>query len=99
MPLDVRGLAPLLQVYDIPTSIQFYTEKLGFELVTHAAPYKPGRFHWALLHLNGVELMLNTAYESEEARPPVPDPARVAAHGDTGLYFGSPDVDDTYSQL
>jgi uncharacterized glyoxalase superfamily protein PhnB len=44
-----------------------------------------GSFHWALLSLNGVELMLNTAYEDH--RPSVPDRARVNAHGDTGLFF------------
>jgi glyoxylase I family protein len=53
---------------------------------------------WALLRLNGVELMLNTAYESDE-RPPVPDANRVSAHADTGLYFGCPDVEQAYVQL
>jgi len=30
MTLDVRGLAPLLQVYDMPTSVHFYRDLLGF---------------------------------------------------------------------
>jgi glyoxylase I family protein len=99
MPLDVRGLAPLLQVYDMPTSIQFYRDLLGFELVNHAPEYAPGRFHWALLRLNGVEFMLNTVYEFDDERPPVREPARVAAHEDTCLYFGCPDVDAAYRHL
>jgi glyoxylase I family protein len=45
-----------------------------------------------------VELMLNTAYD-EGQRPPVPDPARVAAHDDTCLYFGCEDLDSTYRYL
>jgi glyoxylase I family protein len=50
------------------------------------------------LSLNGVELLLNTAYDEGE-RPPKPDPARVAAHRDTCIYFGCPDVDAAYAHL
>ena len=34
MPIDVRGLTPLLQVYDMPTSVRFYRDMLGFRLVS-----------------------------------------------------------------
>ena len=98
MSLDIRGLAPLLQVFDMPTSIAFYTGVLGFEV---AATSHPGpHFDWALLKLNNIELMLNTAHESD-ARPPAPapDPARIAAHDDICLYFGCPDVDAAYTFL
>jgi glyoxylase I family protein len=97
MPIEIRGLAPLLQVYDMPTSIAFYRDILGFEIVSTSNP-GGDRFDWALLTLNGTELMLNTAYEDHE-RPPRPDPARIAAHADTGIYFGCPDVDATYAHL
>ena len=96
MTLDIRGLAPLLQVFDMPTSIHFYRDILGFEVVNTSGPGTD--VGWALLRLNGVELMLNTAYESDE-RPPVPDANRVSAHADTGLYFGCPDVEQAYVQL
>ena len=43
--------------------------------------------------------MLNTAYEFDEERPVPPDEARVAAHGDTGLFIGCPDVDAAYEEL
>ena len=96
MAIDVRGLAPLLEVFDMPTSIAFYRDSLGFEVI---ATSQPGpNFGWALLSLNGVELMLNTAYETAE-RPPAPDPARIAAHHDTSIYFGCPDVDAAYEYL
>ena len=55
-------------------------------------------FDWALLKLNNIELMLNTAYESD-ARPPAADPARIAAHDDICLYFACPDVDAAYTFL
>ena len=97
MPVDIRGMAPLLQVFDMPTSIEFYCNVLGFEIVGtdgKAAPH----FDWVLLRLNGVEVMLNTAYERSE-RPLSPEPGRIAAHEDTGLFFGCPDVDAAYRYL
>lgn len=95
MAIDIRGLAPLLEVFDMPAAIHFYRDVLGFELVTTS----PGdHFGWALLRLNGVELMLNTAYDNDE-RPPAPDPARVAGHADTALFFGCADLDGAYSHL
>lgn len=93
MAIDIRGLAPLLEVFDMPASIHFYRDVLGFELVTTS----PGN-GWALLRLNGVELMLNTAYEDGE-RPLAPDPARVAGHADTALFFGCEDLDGAYRHL
>jgi len=97
MGLEIRGMAPLLQVFDMPTSIAFYRDVLGFEVVSTSNP-GGDRFGWALLRLNGMELMLNTAYE-EDSRPPKPDPARIAAHDDTAIFFGCPDVDAAYAYL
>jgi catechol 2,3-dioxygenase-like lactoylglutathione lyase family enzyme len=97
MGIEIRGMALLLQVFDMPASIAFYLDALGFEVVTTSKPMGE-HFDWALLRLNDVELMLNTAYE-EDARPPAPDPARIAAHDDTCLYFGCPDVDVAYAFL
>jgi glyoxylase I family protein len=97
MGLEIRGMAPLVQVFDMPTSIAFYRDVLGFEVVS-TSPVRDGHFDWALLRLNGVELMLNTAYE-EDARPAAPDAARTAAHDDTCFYFGCPDVDAAYAHL
>jgi glyoxylase I family protein len=97
MAIDIRGMAPLLQVFDMPTSIKFYCEGLGFEIIQtdgKAAPH----FDWVLLQLNGVQLMLNTAYE-EFQRPSTPEAARIAAHQDTGLFFGCPDVDAAYRHV
>jgi glyoxylase I family protein len=96
MAITIQGHAPLFQVFDMPTSIAFYCKVLGFEIV---ATDRPGdRFDWALLRLNHVELMLNTAYEEHE-RPPVPDPARALGHADTTIFFNCPDVDEAYAYL
>ena len=100
MALDVRELRPLLQVYDMPTAVRFYRDTLGFEVVT-TSPNLGGedKFHWCLLRLCGSEVMLNTAYEFDDERPVPPDPARLAAHHDTCIYFGAPDVDAVYEEL
>lgn len=96
MPIQIQAMAPLLQVFDLPASIAFYRGVLGFEVAQSDGPGEPR--DWALLRRNGVELMLNTAYESH-ARPSAPDPARTAAHRDTCLYLGCPDVDAAYAHL
>lgn len=99
MPIDARGLCPLLQVFDMPTSVRFYRDILGFTVAEHAPLRAPDEFGWCLLRLSeGTELMLNTAYDYGE-RPDSPDPARTSAHSDTCIYFGCPDVDATYQHL
>jgi glyoxylase I family protein len=95
MAIDILGMAPLLEVADMPASISFYTRVLGFEVVNTSEP--GDRFDWALLRLNGVELMLNTADEDDEPAT-VPDPDRVGGRGVT-LFFGCPDVDAAYTHL
>ena len=96
MSLTVDGLCPLLQVFDMPSSLAFYRDVLGFEVV--AAVPAGDHCDWALLRLGPAELMLNTAYEAPE-RPPTPDPRRVAAHRDTALFFGCADVREAYEHL
>ncbi len=99
MALEVLGLSPLLQVYDMPTSVRFYRDQLGFEVVTTSPTMGEDYFHWCLLRLGKAELMLNTAYEFNDERPPTQDRERVLGHQDTGLYFGCPDVDAAYEQF
>ena len=83
MAIEMRGVCPLIQVFDMPTSVRFYRDVLGFEVAEHAPLRGPDEFGWCLLrHESDTEIMLNTAYDYGE-RPPTPDPARVASHGDT----------------
>lgn len=96
MAIDIRGLAPLLSVFDMPTSVRSYRDVLSFELVSDSGQGENSG--WCLLRLNGVEVMLNTAYDDDE-RPAAPDPGRFAAHIDTALYFGCEDLDDAYRYL
>ena len=46
MAIDVRGVCPLVQVYDMPTSVRFYRDTLGFEVVTTSPHLGDDKFHW-----------------------------------------------------
>ena len=98
MALQIRGVAPLLFVYDMPTSVRFYRDLLGCDIVTTSPTLGEDYFHWALLRLGDAELMLNTAFESNDDRPPRLD-RPPAHHRDIWLYFGCPDVDAAYKEL
>ena len=101
MAIEVHGVCPYFEVYDMPTSIRFYRDQLGFEVVS-ASPHRGGdkdRFHWCLMRQGTAELMLNTAYEIDEERPSVEEHLSARGHRDTCLYFGCPDVDGAYAEL
>lgn len=98
MTIEIQGIAPLLQVFDMRAAIAFYRDKMGFEVAYTSEPRPEVLFHFALLKRDSMTLMLNTAYDEGE-RPPVPDPARVAAHQDTALYFGCADIDGLCAEL
>jgi catechol 2,3-dioxygenase-like lactoylglutathione lyase family enzyme len=94
--IALRGLCPLIQVYDMPTSLRFYRDVLGFGEVEKSGPGDD--VGWAWLRHGEAEVMLNTAYDAGE-RPSSPDPARVAAHADTILFVGCPDLEGAYAHL
>ena len=96
MPIPLRGLAPLLQVYDMPRSLSFYRDALGFGLVSSNCPEPP--YDWVLLRRDDVEVMLNTMYEADN-RPAAVDAVRNATHSDVTLYIGCPDVDALCAEL
>ena len=100
MPLEFRSLCPLIQVFDMRTSLAFYRDTIGMELVQAAPEHATGDdFGWVWLRRNDAHLMLNTAYDPDAERPAAPEPARVAAHDDTGLFIACPDVDGMYQHL
>lgn len=91
-------MAPLLQVFDMPTAIRFYRDTLGFEITGRSKDDAGDDVDWCMLKKDGVTVMLNTAYEAEH-RPAKPDAQRVASHDDTCLYFGCRDLDAAYAYL
>jgi glyoxylase I family protein len=91
--IKLRGMAPLLQVYDMQESVDFYCEKLDFDLKEVSES-----FDWVWLSFNDCDVMLNTLYDVGE-RPATHDVDRERGHADTCLYFGCPDVEDAYRVL
>ena len=100
MGIEVRGLAPLLQVFHMPTAIRFYRDVLGFEITgkSDAMSDDPDDVNWVMLQSNDAVVMLNTAYDPDDT-PKAPDAARWSGHQDTGLFIGCPDVDSAYEFL
>ncbi len=105
MPPELRGVCPLLQVFDMPAALAFYRDVLGFAVVQTAPPQNAvadDEYGWVWLRHgpgDGTELMLNAAYDPDVRRPPAPDAARLAAHRDTVLFLGCSDVDAAYRHL
>ena len=94
--MQLGGFTVLLQVFDMPTSLAFYRDVLGF-VVADDVP-ADGRCDFAMLALNGSDLMLNTAYEADDRPETLPDDRR-RAHRDTALFVDCADVDEAYQQL
>src|SRR5262249_14181162 len=55
MGVKVEGLVPLIQVFDMPTSLRFYRDLLGFEIVAQSSPGDD--FDWGWLRLDDADLM------------------------------------------
>ena len=96
--LTLKGMAPLLQVFDMPTSLHFYRDILGFEVISLSNDAVGDKAYWAWLKHSGIEFMLNEMYERDQ-RPAIPDAKRQEAHYDTSIYFGCPNVDAAYEYL
>ena len=96
MAFEFRSLCPLLQVFDMPISLRVYGDVLGFQVVSASADGDDANWIW--LRRGSADLMLNTAYDPGD-RPSRPEPHRVAAHGDTALFFACPDLDAAYQHL
>jgi glyoxylase I family protein len=96
MSVDVNYITPLLSVFNMPISLQFYRDILGFEVFRDSGDGDASSWIW--LRLNDCHLMLNDQYEPGH-EPPAPPPERSKWHHDTCLYFGCPNPDAAYEYL
>lgn len=96
MGVEINGICTLLSVFDMPRSLRFYRDVLGFEIVADSGNGDDSSWVW--LRLNDFDLMLNDQYEPGHV--PAASPAeRTKWHHDTCLYFGCPDPDAVYEYL
>ena len=96
MEIELDGSVTLIEVASVARSIEFYRSALGLKVQQSAG--HDGYIGWAWLKRGNVELMLNAMYEPGED-PSDPDPARMAAHRDTTIFVGCPDVDAAFAHL
>ncbi len=89
-------MAPYIQVFDMPVSLGFYRDVLGFKITGSSG--EGDDVDWVMLQLNDIVLMLNTAYEKAN-RPAQPDIMRITGHSDITFYFGCRDTDALYTYL
>ncbi len=93
MSIEIKGMAPLIQVFDMHRSLEFYRDKLGFEITGDSGGGDDS--DWVMLRKGDATIMLNGQYESDQ-RPEAPPPERQQWHKDTCIFFGCPDVDAVF---
>lgn len=96
MTIEIRSMTPLISVFDMPTSLKFYRDILGFNVTQDTG--QGDNSGWVMLEKSGVNLMLNTAYDDDE-RPAAPNLAHRSIHQETYLYFMCPDPQAAYTFL
>ena len=101
MAIKVHDICALLSVYDMPEAVRFYSELLGFELVSRAPTYETiegvEHFHWCMLRNGSSCLMLNTEYDTGER--PAERPAFEEQRFGAWFFFGCEDLDEAQRQL
>jgi len=96
MAVEITGMTPLIQVFNMRTAVEFYRDILGFKIVGDSGNGDDSSWIW--LRLNNADLKLNDQYEPGHV-PPAPPPERTRWHKDTCLYFGCPDPDTVHEYL
>jgi catechol 2,3-dioxygenase-like lactoylglutathione lyase family enzyme len=98
MAFSPVGLTPLIGVFDMPRSLAFYRDRLGFEVVSSSPEVatREGNFsHWMWLRLGAAEIMLNTLYDSNER--PLEEPEQIPK--DAVFYIHCAGLDAVYEEL
>jgi len=94
--IEIDGMTPLIQIFNMRRSLAFYRDILGFEVVRDSGGGDDAS--WVLLQLDGCYLMLNDQYEPGRV-PDAPPDERTRWHRDTCIYLGCPDPEAAYEYL
>lgn len=89
--INIKGFHILIQVFNMPASLKFYRDTLGFEVISDSGSGDDSS--WVMLRSNEVILMLNDQYDPAGPIPDAPPPERTRWHFDTLIYFACPDID------
>lgn len=87
--MTLHALAPMLRTPDVPGSVAFYRDVLGFQCDAD------GSDGWASLRRDGVEIMLATPNAHEDSGPP----AVTGSPSPVSLYLRTDDVDGWWRRL
>jgi glyoxylase I family protein len=96
MAVRIQGMTPLLQAFDMPTSLKFYCDVLGFEIVQTDTKTAAPHHNWVWLRLNDTDPRTNT---TSARRRPTRAGSRATATSHGSLFFGAPDMDAIYAHL
>jgi catechol 2,3-dioxygenase-like lactoylglutathione lyase family enzyme len=100
MPV-LTGLTPYIEVFDMVASVAFYRDTLGFDVVFASPEVETleGRFsHFVRLGRGHAEIMLNTAYDSNE-RPSGRSEPRWAGCRHIQFYIDCEDLAALHAEL
>ena len=88
MPVRIRYI-----VNDVPASVAFFTQKLGFHMDAQSGPY------FAALSRDGVQLLLSPVKGPGGASQPMPDGRQPAPGGWNRLVLDTPDLEADVERL
>lgn len=98
--VNFTSMTPYIEVFDMNASVAFYRDLLGFDVLFASPSVRSaeGRFsHFVRLGRGGAELMLNTAYDSNERPSDRSDP-RWSGCRHVALYVACDDVEALYAE-
>lgn len=101
MAIEVHDICALLFIYDMPEAVRFYSELLGFEVVSRSPTYETidgvEHFHWCMLRNGSSYLMLNAEYDTGER--PLERPSLEEQRFGVWFYLSCEDLDEAKRQL
>jgi len=99
--IEVKDVCTLMSVWDMPTTVRFYRELLGFEIVNSSPAYatEDGEelFHWCMMRAGDSYIMLNTEYD--EGERPAERPQQGEQRFGTWFFYSCADLDRAYETL
>lgn len=91
------ALTPMLCVSDVTASVEFYRDRLGFQL--DGQYDHEGTVFWSHLSRDGARLMVTLGHDHDEAGESIPLQRAPGQHRDVLLYIYCPDAAEVREEL